>query len=707
VDTNPFAQARAYLNYTPLARWGSVVSSILASVCLVLLFPVLFLFVDLLTWHGRVPAYTSLPQNRQKAFREEWDAGFADKTKADEVVHKLRPAGLTADLGTLEWEWRWQATNYAALESKVNHEAAEAYLPLDTPGKGYPSPNGLGVLGTVARERTRWTGSVLGWFAGWNPWAWRPGDNGSANIPYLTGLFLIALFLMVVRGVLLNLASYWAAVATVEAATRLRRTIYKHGYRLGALAVKPDAQDEAADLITRRVEQVQDGLHAHLIGVPRAAVLTGLLTVLLLLGHFWLTVALLVLAVVVWLLAGQAAAWYRRDARLADRRAAARLGMMRESFSVMPLVKAYLMERYAQNRFERHLSDLSRSVWRRNRGETFSRPTLLAIVSLAAVAMLYLAGRVVLAGEMSVAGLVVKAAGLGVLVWGLNRWIAARVRIGRARAAAADVFEFLDRRGDGGQAMDAEFLQPMAKKLEFVGVSLREAGTGRMVLEDVSFALPAGSRAALVFTDPDEAHAVAHLLTRFAEPTGGEIRIDGKNTRWVTSESIRTQVALVMESGTTFTDTVANNIGCGEPGFTLPQIIEAAKVAHAHQFVQRLPYGYETLIGDGGSVLKPGERFRIALARAVLRDPSLVVIEEPAEPLDADSLVLIDDAITRIQPGRTLLFLARRPSTVKSADRVFVLTNGKLAAAGSHEELINGSELYRLLHFKQTLTATA
>jgi ABC-type multidrug transport system fused ATPase/permease subunit len=247
----------------------------------------------------------------------------------------------------------------------------------------------------------------------------------------------------------------------------------------------------------------------------------------------------------------------------------------------------------------------------------------------------------------------------------------------------------------------------MAKKLEFVEVSLREPGTGRMVLENVSLALPAGSRAALVFSDPDEAHAVAHLLTRFAEPTGGEIRIDGKNTRWVTYESIRTQVALVMEQSLTFTDTVANNIGCGEPGFTLPQIIEAAKVAHAHQFVQRLPYGYETLIGDGGAVLKPGERFRIALARAVLRDPSLVVVEEPAEPLDPDSLVLIDDAITRIQPGRTLLFLARRPSTVKAADRVFVLQNGKLAAAGSHDELINGSELYRLLHFKQTLTATA
>jgi ATP-binding cassette, subfamily B, bacterial len=151
---------------------------------------------------------------------------------------------------------------------------------------------------------------------------------------------------------------------------------------------------------------------------------------------------------------------------------------------------------------------------------------------------------------------------------------------------------------------------------------------------------------------------------------------------------------------------VANNIGCGDPGYTVPQIIEAAKTAHAHQFVQRLPYGYETQIGDGGVILRPGERYRIALARAILRDPSLLIFEEPAETLDPDSLVLIDDTIARIRQGRTVLFLARRPSTVKSADEVFVLHNGRLKVGGSHDELIHASELYRLLHFKQSLTAT-
>lgn len=701
---NSFQSARSYLNFSPAAKWGAILSSAGTSVCLVLLFPVLFLFVDLLNWRGRVSPYASLPPASQAAFQDEWNARSADPVVADTLAKvrlKNSPPGVP------EWESRWQAATYAVLDQKVGRDAAEAYLPLSIKdGIGPLTPNReLGSLATVVRERNRWTGSVLGWLARWNSWSWRPGSSGSANVSYLTGLFLIALGLLLVRGVLLNVAAHLSTVATIAAATRLRRTVYTHGYRLTSLAVRPDAREEAGDLVTRRVEQIQDGLAAWLTGSVRGMVVTVLLLVVLLVVHFWLTLSLLLLAGVVWIVVGQAAAWFRRDARLATRRAAARLGMMRESMSMMQLVKAYLMDRYGKARFERQLSDVSRSARRLARAETISRPTLLAVASLAGAAMLYLAGRVVLAGEMSVAGLAVKAAAITTLVYALNRWIAAQVRVARARDAAADVFEFLDRRGETGQPIDAEFLQPMHKKLELVGVSLREPGTGRMVLEDVSLTIPAGTRAAVVFTDPTEALALAHLITRFLDPTAGEVRIDGKNTRWVTYESVRAQVALVTEDALTFADTVANNIGCGDPGFTLPQIIEAAKTAHAHQFVQRLPYGYETLIGDGGASLRTGERFRIALARAILRDPSLLIIEEPAETLDPDSLVLIDDTVARIRQGRTVLFLARRPSTVKTADEVFVLHNGRLKVGGSHDELIHASELYRLLHFKQSLTA--
>jgi ATP-binding cassette, subfamily B, bacterial len=229
----------------------------------------------------------------------------------------------------------------------------------------------------------------------------------------------------------------------------------------------------------------------------------------------------------------------------------------------------------------------------------------------------------------------------------LRQWAAARVHLRRAKEASAAVVELLDRRVDAGQPIDAEFLQPMARKLEFVDVSYREPGTGRMVVENLSLSVPLDGRAVVVGSDAEEVRAVAYLLTRFLDPTAGEVRIDGKNLRWVTHESLRTQVSLVSRQNLVFNDTVANNIGCGDPGFTVPQIIEAAKVAHAHQFVQRLPYGYETAVGDAGVSLRPGEKLRLAIARAVLRDPSLIVVEEPDEPLDHDTKALLDDTFAR------------------------------------------------------------
>ena len=162
-----------------------------------------------------------------------------------------------------------------------------------------------------------------------------------------------------------------------------------------------------------------------------------------------------------------------------------------------------------------------------------------------------------------------------------------------------------------------------------------------------------------------------------------------------------------MQDELTFTDTVANNIGCGDPQYNLPQIIEAAKLAHAHQFIEKLPYGYETLIGGHGLSLKPGERFRLGLARALLRDPSILVIEEPSGPVDEDTLALLDDTMERASHGRMIIFLASRLSTLRGVDRVFLLREGHLEASGSHRDLWQNNEYYRRLQMVADATAEA
>jgi ATP-binding cassette subfamily B protein len=142
---------------------------------------------------------------------------------------------------------------------------------------------------------------------------------------------------------------------------------------------------------------------------------------------------------------------------------------------------------------------------------------------------------------------------------------------------------------------------------------------------------------------------------------------------------------------------VANNIGCGEPGYTLPQIIEAAKSAHAHQFIQKLPYGYETQIGEMGHSLRVGEQFRIALARAILRDPAIWIIEEPQGFLDDDTKALLDDTLSRILPGKTAIFLPHRISTLRMCDKIVLVHNGTIEAVSEHRDLVHSSSLYKHL----------
>ena len=214
------------------------------------------------------------------------------------------------------------------------------------------------------------------------------------------------------------------------------------------------------------------------------------------------------------------------------------------------------------------------------------------------------------------------AAALVSLYWPVEKWLDNRRVLRRGRESAVVLFRFLERSGGVGQVVGAEFLSPLSRQLEFDNVTLREPGTNRPLLQDVSLTIEAGQKVALVGSDDLEKHALVYLIPRFLDPTTGEIRVDAHNLRWVTLDSLRAQIAIVLQHNLVFNDTVSNNIGCGDQAYTLPQIIEAAKIAHAHQFIQKLPKGYDTPIGELGHALNIGEQFRIALARAVLRDPA-------------------------------------------------------------------------------------
>jgi ABC-type multidrug transport system fused ATPase/permease subunit len=685
--------------------WLARIAGVVAAVLTAALLGLLALFVDLLVAQGRIPAEHELAAGQHAAFI----AGL-EQFSAEDRKTALEAVGVPADraarfdapfekLTGLERELLWRSYVWHLLGSRVSPAAADTYAASARALDPRHDVGGLGLLSLVVRTLDLRINPTVGWLARWNTWAWRPNPARPPNFWYLTGLLFLAVLVAALRAVLIHVMDYAATVAGVTVAVRLRRAIYHHTYRLGTLAIRAIGPAEAVGLFNRHVENVQDAVQARLTARFFCPLELAFLVLFALAIHFWLAIAFILAAVLVLLWGGQIAGNLRWGARAAERRAAARMELLEESLMMMRLVKSNIMELFNQSRVERQLTDYAAARLRRARGAALFRPLMWFLGTLAGAVLLYIAGLIVLSAGLGTANVIALAATLVAAYWPLRDWLNSRRRYRRGQESAVLIYEFLDRPREIGQVVGAEFLPAIARGVEFRSVGLRDPVSGRVLLDDVSLRITAGERIGLVGSELGELHAIVYLLSRFLDPTSGEIRIDDKNLKWLTLDSIRAQVGVVLQPNLIFNDTVANNIGCGDPGYAVPQIIEAAKTAHAHQFIQRLPYGYETPIGELGSSLRIGEQFRIALARAILRDPAMYVIEEPATPMDDETKDLVDDTFDRVLPGKTVLFLPHRISTIRSCDRLYVIHEGRVDAVGHHRELIAKNDLYKHLHY--------
>ena len=713
-DQAAFSRASTYLNYKAAAKWSAYAAGAATAILYIVLLMLLTLFAELIVHRGQLPAFRDLtPEEQTRVFEiEKWDdlspAERKNRLKPLELTRarqeelatrSLRESDpptptLTEEDRTLVGAQLWRTQLRGLLTDRVSETAADSAGPDDKPTHG--------ILSLVARSefQERRYAPLISWLARWNPWMWSSSSESSPLLsPYLLGLFLLAVVVAAARTGLTLLMHEMAARASIEAATRMRRAVYHHTFRLGTLAFRALGPSEAVTVFTRHVEAVHDSLYLRLTSQFRDPVLFVLLVLFALVVNFVLALAFLLFAVLVWVVGGQVVAYSRRQGLAATNEASERLTLIRESLMMMRLVKCYLMELFNQSRVERQLAKHAAAAQRRFRGEAFYGPVLILLGALAAFVLLYIAGVLVLRGHVGVPSIVAMTMALISLYWPLERWLANRRLMRRGREAAVQVFRFLDRPSEVGQVVGAEFLPGLEKRVEFDNVSLREPGSGRMLLSNITLSIKAGQRIGLVGADELEKHAFVYLIPRLLDPTSGEIRVDEHNLRWVTLDSLRDKIGMVMMHDLVFHDSVANNIGCGDPSFTLPKIIDAAKMARAHQFIQKLPKGYETPIGELGHTLSLSQKYRIALARAIIRDPALLVIEESEEAMEDETKDLLDDALARFLPGRTVIFLPHRVSTIRSCDRLFLLHNGKIEAAGVHKELLAQNRLYRHLHY--------
>jgi subfamily B ATP-binding cassette protein MsbA len=259
----------------------------------------------------------------------------------------------------------------------------------------------------------------------------------------------------------------------------------------------------------------------------------------------------------------------------------------------------------------------------------------------------------------------------------------------QAIAAAQRIFEMLDTHTEVRDRPGAAALPRLTRAIEFRDVSFRYGdGDQRTILERVSFSVTAGQMVAIVGLSGAGKTTLVNLIPRFYDVTGGVILIDGHDIRQVTLASLRGQIAMVTQETVLFDDSVAANIAYAAPGASEAHIEAAARAAHAHEFIAALPDGYATLIGDRGQRLSGGQRQRLAIARALLRNAPILVLDEATSSLDAESELLVQDALATLMMNRTSFVIAHRLSTVRRADAIVVLDGGVVKEVGRHEELL-------------------
>jgi subfamily B ATP-binding cassette protein MsbA len=361
-----------------------------------------------------------------------------------------------------------------------------------------------------------------------------------------------------------------------------------------------------------------------------------------------------------------------------------------EAFTGHRIVKAFGTERHEAERFAAASNRLYRTNLKVTSTVSLLPPIMEFLGGAAIVALLWYGQRRITAGNgMTPGAFLAFIFAAFMLYTPVKRLSRVNANLQQAIAAATRIFEVLDTHSEVRERPGARPLAPLARGIDFRDVSFAyDDGAGKTVLRNVSFSARAGQVIAIVGLSGAGKTTLVNLLPRFYDVTGGAILIDGVDVRDVTLGSLRRQIGIVTQETVLFDDTIANNIAYGLPDASRAAIEQAARAAHAHEFVQALPAAYETPIGERGQRLSGGQRQRLAIARALLKDSPILILDEATSSLDAESELLVQDALANLMRNRTAFVIAHRLSTVRRADAIVALERGRVAEIGRHEELL-------------------
>ncbi|MBT3191050.1 MAG: ABC transporter ATP-binding protein [Verrucomicrobia bacterium] len=385
----------------------------------------------------------------------------------------------------------------------------------------------------------------------------------------------------------------------------------------------------------------------------------------------------------------------RRSAREGQEHLAEIVSIMQEAISGVRIVKAFCMEEREQTRFALQCTNFFRRVMRVVKSKALIEPIIVLISGFGLVFALAYAAH----SEMPWNEFITLAIALVVLYDPVKRLSKIHLSIQQSSAAADRIFEILDTEVSVSDAEDASTFEGPIESICFdhVGFTYGEAD----VLNDIVLDVKAGERIALVGGSGAGKTTLVNLLPRFFDVTSGAIRVNGVDVRDMTLRSLRLQMGLVTQDTFLFNDTVASNIAYGCPDATQEAIETAARSAHAHDFVLEMPEGYNTMVGEMGVRLSGGQRQRLAIARAILNNPTVLILDEATSALDTESERIVQSALDALVKGRTVFAIAHRLSTIKNCNRIVVMDKGEIVEIGTHDDLLASGGAYKRLHDMQ------